>query len=133
MVFKFYKAQVTGAGYLPQGDCQATLQLDEARKPTWTEMSEEFKEFCLPWFSNTVRMGIYDNPEPFKPYSDEALEHLEKHQLPSVGFVMVLISGGETKSEESGNASKKPEPAKKAPVAFPNVGFSPPPHLFKKD
>lgn len=129
MIYKFYKAQVTGAGYMPQGDCLATLHLGENREPNWSGMSAEFQSLCLPWFTNTVRMGILDNPEPFVPYSEEALAHLEKHQLPSQGFVMVKISSGPKPKPEE--ASSKPTKAK-APITFPSVGFSPPPHLFKK-
>ena len=90
--YKFYRALVTGGGYVPQGDCQATLTLDEKRNPTWTDVSDDFREFCLPWFGNSVVMGVLHNqPEPFKPYSEEALEHLSKHQLPSQGFMMMTI------------------------------------------
>lgn len=130
LIYKFYRAQVTGAGYMPQGDCLATLQLGENREPQWSGMTAEFQSLCLPWFTNTARMGILDDPEPFVPYSDEALEHLEKQQLPSQGFVMVKISSGKTsKAEEASEKLQK----NKAPVAFPSVGFSPPAHLFKKN
>jgi hypothetical protein len=91
VTYKFYKAQVTGAGYMPQGECKGTLTLDEHRNPSWTDLAPDFQELCVPWFGSTVRMGIVDTPEPLVPYSEEALEHLSKHQLPSQGFVMVKI------------------------------------------
>lgn len=116
MTYKFYKAQVTGSGYMPQGDCQATLTLDEERSPTWTDMSDEFQELCLPWFENTVRMGIVDNRDPLKSYSEEALEHLSKHQLPSQGFVMVTIKPQAT------------TPSRPVPFGF----NQPPPGLYDK-
>lgn len=121
MVFKFYRAQVTGGGYIPQGDCQATLTLDEDRNPTWTDMSEEFQELCLPWFSTSVVMGVLPNTPEFTPYSDEALEHLSKHQLPSQGYVMMTISS-KTKPKEKKKDEPKPEQEKK-PATIP--GFAP--------
>lgn len=113
MTYKFYRAQVTGSGYVPQGECKAILSLDEERNPTWTELSDDFKELCQPWFATTVRMGKYSNPDPLKPYSKEALEHLAKHQLPSQGYMMVKV--------QSSIESK--------PVTRPNLpspGFKPP-------
>lgn len=92
MTYKFYQAQVTGTGYLPQGDCKATLQLDNERNPTWIEASPDFEELCRPWFDRPTRLGVIDTPEPLEPYSEEALEHLSKHQLPSQGFVMVKVA-----------------------------------------
>ena len=91
MTYKFYKAQVTGTGYMPQGECKGTLTLDENRNPTWSDLADDFRELCVPWFESTVRMGVIDTPDPLKPYTEEALEHLSKHQLPSQGFVMVKI------------------------------------------
>lgn len=133
LVYKFYKAQVTGAGYVPEGDCQATLELDDQDNPTWSELSDDFKEFALPWFTNTVRMGILHTPEPLKAFSEEALEHLQKHQLPSVGFVMVHISGKRKKAPAPApEPEEKPEEKKKPPVFYHDVGFTPPAHLFKK-
>jgi len=130
MVFKFYRAQVTGGGYIPQGDCQATLSLDEDRNPTWTDMSEEFRELCLPWFSTSVVMGILPNTPEFKPYSDEALEHLSKHQLPGQGYVMMTISSGSKKSASEPPSSQPtdPEPPKKTIPGFaPQQFFVRPP------
>ena len=123
--YKFYRALVTGGGYVPQGDCQATLTLDENRKPTWTDMSDEFRELCLPWFGNSVVMGVLHNtPEPFKPYSEEALEHLSKHQLPSQGYMMMTIkSGPSPKPEQEENPAEEPEPEK--PQGGPIPGFAP--------
>lgn len=115
--YKFYRAQVTGAGYMPEGDCLGILHLDEERKPTWSEMNPDFEKICLPWFKSTVRMGVYDNPDPLVPYSEEALEHLCKHQLPSQGYVMVKI----------GTPPKLPQ-------AFTTTHgmYSPPPGIFKR-
>lgn len=129
MIYKFYKSQVTTAGYMPQGDCLATLELDENRQPHWSDMSEEFQRLCLPWFSTTVRMAIVENTKPLEPYSEEALAQLSKHQLPSQGFVMVKISGTTPKAK-----IEEPEEPAKAPKPYqaPQVGFSPPPGLFKK-
>lgn len=132
LVYKFYKAQVTGGGLVPEGDCQATLELDDKDNPTWSDLSDDFKEFALPWFSNTVRMGILHNPEPLKPFSEEALEHLRKHQLPSVGFVMVHISGKRKAAEVKVEPEKPVEEKKQPPVFYRDVGFTPPAHIFKK-
>lgn len=90
--YKFYRSEVTGAGYLPQGDCLADLELDEERNPTWSNVEPEFERLCLPWFKNPRRMGKIVDPEPLKPYSEDAMEHLSKHQLPSQGFVMVTVA-----------------------------------------
>lgn len=137
MVFKFYKAKVTVGGYAPDGECQATLQLDESRNPAWSGVSQHFQETALPWFSRSVRSGVYHSMEPLKPYSDEALLHLQKHQLPSVGYMMVTISGTLKPPPASKPApQEKPEAKaekKPAPPMFPPVGFTPPPHIFKKD
>ena len=118
MNYKFYRAQVTGAGYMPQGDCLATLALDENRNPTWTDVTPDFEKICLPWFKSTVRMGILDNPEPLTAYSEEALEHLSKHQLPSQGYVMVKIAAA----------------SPKLPQTFTTTHgmYSPPPGIFKR-
>lgn len=142
-VYKFYKSEVTGGGYMPQGSCLATLLLDENRTPEWSEVSEEFERVCLPWFGNTVRMGVIDNLAPLKPYSEEALTHLSKHQLPSQGYVMVEIQGP-PKSKASTTAANEPaKPAVAKPTApvapvQPVMGYhssqpmySPPPGLFK--
>jgi hypothetical protein len=119
MIYKFYKSQVTGSGFMPEGNCLATLTLDEARNPTWSEVAEEFERLCLPWFDQTVRLGVMDNLAPLKPYSDEALQHLSKQQLPSQGFIMVKVG----------------TPPKAPPSSFgfqsPTMSFSPPPGLFK--
>lgn len=96
MNYKFYRAQVTGGGYMPQGECLADLSLSEEREPTWSNMNSEFERICLPWFSFTTRLSKLDELEPLKPYSEEALEHLSKHQLPSQGYVMVKVQ--ETKA-----------------------------------
>ena len=136
MVFKFYKAKVTVGGYAPDGHCQATLQLDDARNPVWSGVSPEFQEQALPWFSRAVRSGAYHSMEPLKPYSDEALEHLQKHQLPSVGYMMVTISGSlkpKKKEPEPAPKEEAKEEKKPPPPMFPPVGFTPPPHIFKKD
>lgn len=145
-IYKFYKSQVTGGGYMPQGNCLATLTLDENRTPSWSDMTEEFENFCLPWFSNTVRMGVIDNLAPLVPYSEEALQHLSKHQLPSQGFVMVEIQGPPKPKSTPGSAAA-PAKAPQAPPARPGapvapvqpvMGFhssqpmyAPPPGLFK--
>lgn len=118
MTYKFYAAQVTGSGYMPQGDCKGVLVLDQQRRPTWSELSPDFRDLCLPWFDNPVRMGLIDDLEPLVPYSDEALSHLAKHQLPSQGFVMVKVA----------DQPSAPRPA----TGLPHPGFSPPPGLFKK-
>lgn len=91
MTYKFYKAQVTGGGYLPSGPCLATLRLDEQRQPTWSDLDEEFERLCLPMFESTVRFGALDRIEQLTPYSEAALEHIAKRQLPSQGFVMMTI------------------------------------------
>lgn len=121
MMYKFYKAQVTGNGNVPDGHCQATLTLDNNRQPTWSDVSEEFQRVCLPWFDNTVRLGVMDKIEPLKPYSEEAIDHLSKRQLPSQGFMMMNIK------EEVG--------PKILPQTFgyPQGSYLPPPGLFKKD
>lgn len=123
MVFKFYRALVTGGGYVPQGDCQATLTLDEDRNPTWEDVSAEFQELCLPWFSTSVVMGVLPNTPEFKPYSDQALEHLSKHQLPSQGYVMMTISSGTKKTEKPAQAA--PEQTKTEEKKAPIPGFAP--------
>lgn len=123
MIYKFYKAQVTGNGFLPEGHCQASLTLDEARNPTWTEVSEEFERLCMPLFESTVRMGVMEKIEPLKPYSLEAIEHLSKRQLPTVGYMMVTV--------------KEPSATPAKPLAFPHGfapgAFSPPPGLVVKN
>jgi hypothetical protein len=122
--YKFYRALVTGGGYVPQGDCQATLTLDKDRNPTWTDISDDFRDICLPWFGNSVVMGVlHDNPEPFKPYSREALDHLSKHQLPSQGFMMMTIKSGPSGEPEE-QTRREPEP-KKETTGSPIPGFAP--------
>ena len=112
MKYKFYRAQVTGGGYMPQGECLADLSLSEEREPTWTNMDPEFERLCLPWFKSTTRLGKMEDLDPLKPYSEEALEHLSKHQLPSQGFVMVKV---------------KDAPAAPTPYGFHAPFFVPPP------
>ena len=112
MTYKFYRSKITMAGQVPDGLCQATLELDEERKPNWVDMTEEFRSLCLPWFSSTIRMQIIDNTEPLTPYSEEALEELSKTQLPSQGFMMVKVK------------VEKPRP-------MPFGHNQPPPGLFK--
>lgn len=108
MTYKFYRAQVTGGGYMPEGDCKATLDLDENRTPTWTGLTEEFQNLCLPWFENTVRMGKVGTPEPLTPYSEEALTQLSKHQLPSQGYVMVTVKAAPTRPVPFGHNQPPP-------------------------
>jgi hypothetical protein len=112
VTYKFYKAQVTGNGYMPQGNCQATLTLDESRTPTWTDISEEFERVCLPSFESTMR-----NFEPLKAYSEEALDHLFKRQLPTQGFMMVVV--------------KEAPKISPSPFGYQPGAFSPPPGLLK--
>jgi hypothetical protein len=137
VIYKFYKAQVTGGGYLPQGHCLATLTLDENRNPTWSEVSEEFERLCVPWFESSVRMGPLDKIETLKPYSVEALEHLSKRQLPSQGFVMVTVEDS-SKRKEAPPAAIDPTSNKGVRAFMPNAFgvyqpgmYSPPPSLFK--
>lgn len=135
VIYKFYKAQVTGGGYLPQGHCLATLTLDENRNPAWSEVAEEFERLCLPWFESSVRMGPMEKIETLKPYSAEAIDHLAKRQLPSQGFVMVTVEDSSKRSEKPA----APEQARGGGVrAFPEAFgvyqpgmYSPPPSLFK--
>ncbi len=117
VTYKFYKAQVTGGGYLPQGHCLATLSLDENRNPTWSDLSEEFERLCLPLFESSVRMGLMDKFESLKPYSEEALQHLSKRQLPSQGFVMVTV--------------KDIAPRPPSQMGFAPGTYFPPPGLLK--
>lgn len=131
--YKFYKALVTGGGYRPQGDCQATLELDENRNPTWSDMSDEFKELCLPWFGQSVMMSVWDNAQPMKPYSDEALEHLAKHQLPSQGFVMMTIKGPPPKRAVSAPVEEKPADTPPSPPPAFNQQFFIKPQITHKN
>ena len=108
MIYKFYRAQVTGSGYMPEGDCKATLSLDEKRNPTWSDVSEEFQTLCLTWFDSPVRMGVVGTPKPLTPYSDEALEHLSKHQLPSQGYMMVKVKAAPTTPAPFGHNQPPP-------------------------
>ena len=124
LIYKCYKALTTGSGYLPDGNCLATLTLDQNRQPTWSDLDPEFQRLGMPWFENSVRMGVLDNLPPLKPYSEEAIAHLIKHQLPSQGFVMVKVS----------DTTPKADPAKAATPAKPFLGynhplFNPPPRL----
>jgi hypothetical protein len=119
VTYKFYKAQVTGGGYLPQGHCQASLTLDQNRAPTWTDVSEEFERICMPSFEATMRIGPMDKFEPLKPYSEEAMEHLSKRQLPGLGFMMVTV-------KDPASAVKAPPPS----FGFQAGIYSPPPGLF---
>lgn len=129
--YKFYRAQVTGGGLVPEGDCKATLALDDDRNPIWSDMTEEFERLCLPWFSNTMRMGKYGDPDPLVPYSLEALDHLAKHQLPSQGFTMATITGPKKPKAEEPAEEKKEEPKKAVPQfpQFHQPQFTPPPGL----
>lgn len=77
---------------MPQGECLADLSLSEDREPTWTNVDAEFERLCLPWFTRSTRLSKMADVEPLKPYSEEALEHLSKHQLPSQGFMMVKVA-----------------------------------------
>jgi hypothetical protein len=120
--YKFYRASVTGGGYVPQGDCQATLTLDENRNPTWTDMADEFRELCLPWFGNSVVMGVLNDTPEFIPYSDEALEQISKHQLTSQGYVMMTIKSAAKPEEKPKDEPKEPEKEAK-PTILP--GFAP--------
>lgn len=119
MTYKFYKAQVTGAGLVPASQCLATLQLDEGRNPTWTDVAEEFLE-CRGLFDSTVRFNALEKVEPMTPYSEEAIEHISKRQLPALGYVMMTVK------EEA-------EP-KVLPMfrGFETGVFSPPPGIFKR-
>lgn len=118
MKYKFYRAQVTGSGYIPQGDCKAVLTFDEDRQPSWSEMSDEFRNLCLPWFQTSVVMSkTNEGPEPLVPYSEEALDHLSKHQLPSQGYIMMKVD--ET-------------PQVGPPYGHHQAPLGPPPGLLKK-
>lgn len=128
LTYKFYKALTTGTGYLPEGNCLGTLTLDENRQPTWSDLNEEFERLCVPWFENSVRMGVLDNLPPLKPYSEEAIQHLTKHQLPSQGFVMVKIGDTTPKSEPAKATGSGPA---KPFLGYNHPLFNPPPRLFK--
>lgn len=133
MSYKFYKAQVTGGGYLPQGQCLATLTLDENRQPTWSEVDDEFKELCLPLFESTVRMGAL-SVEILKPYSEEALEHLSKRQLPSQGYVMISIKDTPKPPAKGQTTSPSPPLSVPSPYGYGPGIYVPPPGLnLKKD
>lgn len=127
-VYKIYKALTTGTGYLPEGNCLATLTLDENRQPAWSDLNEEFERLGMPWFENSVRMGVLDNLPPLKPYSEEAIQHLIKHQLPSQGFVMVKVSDTTPRSQPEKAAS--PAPAKPF-LGYNHPLFNPPPRLVR--
>ncbi len=119
MIYKFYKAQVTGAGMVPASHCLATLSLDENRNPTWTEVAPEFEQDCRALFDSTVRFNAMEKVEPMVPYSEEALEHISKRQLPAKGYLMMSIK------EES---EPKVLPALRG---FETGVFTPPPGIFK--
>jgi hypothetical protein len=116
VTYKFYKAQVTGTGYLPEGPCLATLALDDKRNPTWSDVSEEFQRVCMDWFEQTVRITALNKFEPLKPYSEEALEHISKRQLPTQGYVMMTV---------------KEAPKAPSTISFQPGIFTPPPGLLK--
>ena len=119
MIYKFYKAQVTGAGMVPASHCLATLSLDDNRNPTWTDVSPEFEQDCRALFDSTVRFNAMEKVEPMVPYSEEALEHISKRQLPAKGYLMMSIKEEET---------PKVLPALRG---FETGVFTPPPGLFK--
>lgn len=119
MIYKFYKAQVTGSGMVPASHCLATLSLDESRNPTWTEVSPEFEQDCKAMFDSTVRFNAMEKVEPIVPYSQEALEHISQRQLPAKGYMMMTIKEEET---------PKVLPALRG---FETGVFTPPPGLFK--
>lgn len=134
MEFKIYKAQVTGSGYLPQGSCLAVLELDEAYNPTWSDMTDEFQQICLPWFESSVRMGALEI-KALKPYSPEALDHLRKRQLPSQGYVMVATTPTPPPVSPAPTAvppSDKPSPvvAMPSPYGYAPGVYLPPPGLY---
>lgn len=120
MIYKFYKAQVTGAGLVPASHCLATLKLDESRNPTWTDVAEEFQQECRSLFDSTVRFNAMEKVEPMTPYSEDALEHISKRQLPAMGYVMMSIK------EE---AEPKVLPMLRG---FETGVFTPPPGIFKR-
>ena len=128
VIFKCYKALTTGAGYLPEGNCLATLTLDENRQPTWSDLDPEFERLGVPWFENSVRLGVLDNLPPLKPYSEEAIAHLIKHQLPSQGFVMVKVSDTNPKAEPAKTSAAPAAPAKPF-LGYNHPLFNPPPRL----
>lgn len=119
MLYKFYKAQVTGAGMVPASHCLATLSLDENRNPTWSEVAPEFEEDCRALFDSTVRFNAMEKVESVVPYSEEALDHIFKRQLPAKGYLMMSIKEEET---------PKVLPALRG---FETGVFTPPPGLFK--
>lgn len=127
LIYKCYKALTTGSGYLPDGNCLATLTLDQNRQPTWSDLDPEFERLGMPWFENSVRMGVMDNLPPLKPYSEEAIAHLIKHQLPSQGFVMVKVSDTTPKADPA-KAATPATPAKPF-LGYNHPLFNPPPRL----
>ncbi len=119
VIYKFYKSQVTGNGIVPASHCLAILTLDEQRKPTWTDVSEEFEQHCRPLFDSTVRFNAMEKVEAMVPYSEDALTHISKRQLPAQGYMMMTVKEDTT---------PKVLPALRG---FETGVFTPPPGLFK--
>ncbi len=119
VIYKFYKAQVTGTGIVPASHCLAVLTLDADRKPTWNDVSDDFEQNCRSLFDSTVRFNAMEKVEPMVPYSEDALEHISKRQLPAQGYMMMTVK------EE---AAPKVLPALRG---FETGVFTPPPGIFK--